>query len=149
MINVGVFLAMYRYRKYTMFGHFIIGFGVVFVTLLFTFPIILDTKIPSAPSRYRTHQITGYTIVVAMFLQVVLGGASRLLSLCKFPSVGLYYMNKTHLVLGYILLALNKFQVYYYIRVDYRFWLLIGQDCLFLIFLIARKMFFPTLESTI
>lgn len=148
-INIGIFLATYRYRKYAIFGHFLIGFGVAFITLLFTFPVFLNATIPSKSSRMRTHMVTGFVIVVAIFLQVVLGCLSKLLNLWKVPSVLLYYMNKTHVVLGYLLTILNKVQVYYYIEVNHRFWLLIAQDCLFLVLIVLRKLVFPNMEAIV
>ena len=144
-INVGIFLAMYKYKRYTIFGHFIIGFAVAFITLLFTFPVLLKTTIPSAASKKKTHYIIGYVVVCAIFLQVVLGCLCKLLNLCKVPSVILYYMNKVHTILGYSMTILCKCQVYNFINQDHVFWILIAQDCLFFVMTIIRKIFFPNL----
>lgn len=74
--------------------------------------------LPSSACRKRTHILAGYTIVAAIFLQVLLGILAKLLNFCKAPSVVLYYINKSHMVLGYVLTILSKVQVYYYIKVD-------------------------------
>jgi len=141
-INVGIFLAMYKYRRHTILGHFIIGFAVAFITLLFTFPVLLQITTPSTPPKKRNHYIIGYVIVSDIFLQVVLGCLCKLLNLCKVPSVVLYCMNKVHYFLGYSMTILCKFQVYNYIDQDHVFWILLAQDCLFFIMAIIRKMFF-------
>jgi len=147
-INVGIVLAMYRHKRYTMFGHFLIGFGVAFITLLFSFPMLLNTPLSSVPPSKQIHIKVGYAIVGTIFLQVLLGCFCKLLNLCKVPSVVLYYMNKIHVVLGYLMTILCKFQVYYIIDQDHVFWMLLAQDCLFFIFTIIKKVFFSTpLES--
>lgn len=135
---------MYKHKRYTMFGHFLIGFGVALVTLLFSFPMLLKTNLPVNSSPRKTHIIVGYVIVGTIFFQVILGCLCKLLNLCKVPSVVLFYMNKIHVYLGYLMTILCKFQVYYFIDHDHVFWILLGQDCLFFILTFIKKIFFST-----
>lgn len=149
-INVGIFLALYRYRKYTMIGHFIIGFAVACSTLIIAMPLLVDKPIPTTPSVRKDHFLIGIAIVAAIFLEVLLGALSKLLNFCKTPSLVIYWLGKVHRYLGYALTILCKFQVYYILdSKDKMNWFLLGQDILFAILLIVRKFYFPSLQQRV
>ena len=90
--------------------------------------------------------VVGYLLVGAYFLQVVLGCLCKVLNLCRIPSVLLYYLNKTHGILGYLFTILSKFQVYSYIQRNRVFWILLAQKILFFLGMIWWKLMFPRLE---
>ena len=59
-------------------------------------------------------------------------------------------MNKTHVILGYCLAILCKFQYYYITKSkDYVYYTLLAQDILFAVLIIIRKLTFPTLSQKI
>jgi len=144
-INLGIFLALYKYRKYTIFGHFLIGLGVAATTLITSMPLLLAKPIPTKPSIQTTHVLIGIAIIAAIFLEVLIGCLSKLLNLCKAPSLLIYRLCKFHMYLGYALTILCKFQNYYIMKKTNLYWILLGQDILFFVLLVTRKLFFPTL----
>lgn len=149
-INIGIFLALYRYRKYSMVGHFLIGLGVACCTLITSMPLLLDKPIPTAPSVRTTHIYIGIAIVAAIFLEVVVGSLSKILNFFKTPSLLIYWLGKFHRYFGYALTLLCKFQVYYILKQSNKlYWILLGQDILFAILLIIRKFYFPSLQQRI
>ena len=46
VINISVFVVLYKYRPLWMIAHAILGFGIGFVTLLFALPILRLNGIP-------------------------------------------------------------------------------------------------------
>jgi hypothetical protein len=149
-INFAIFFAMYKYRKYTIFLHFVIGMGVSIITVLSSMPLLLKTTIPTTNNPTRIHMIVGIAILSVICLEVLLGCLSKILNLCKIPSVLLHYMNKVHAVLGYSLAILCKFQYYYITKhKDLVYWILLSQDILFALLVIARKLTFPSLSQKI
>jgi hypothetical protein len=149
-INLAIFMALYKYRRYTMFLHFLGSLGVAATTIVYSLPLILERAIPAGNSPLRTHMIIGVAILSLIFLEVVLGCLCKVVNIFRVPSVLLHYMNKTHLVAGYSLALLCKFQYYYIAKQkDYVYWLLLGQDILFAVLIAARKIWFATLQQTI
>lgn len=148
-INFAVYFAMYRYRKYTMFVHYLLAGAVAILTMVFSLPILISSGISSQPSKTTTHKLIGISIIGIIGLQVILGIASKMLNFCKTSSFLIYLMGKIHAVLGYSLIILCKFQTYYVMDIDAKFELLVAQDCLMAVLIVAKKIFFPNLTASI
>ena len=145
VINLGIFMAMYKYRRYSMFLHFLFSLGVSAITIIYSVPLMIGKTIPTS-GPIKTHIIIGIAILSLIVLEVILGCLCKILNLFKIPSVALHYMNKGHAIIGYSIAILCKFQYYYVeININYVYWTLLGQDILFAFMIIARKIWFPTL----
>lgn len=112
-INFAVFFALYKYRRYTIFLHFLLGLGVATVTVVTSLPMVFEKSLPPLPGKHRTHYIIGVVVICLVVVEVAIGCATKLLNLCDTPSLVIYRLNKFHAVLGYSLMLLCKFQVYY------------------------------------
>ncbi len=93
-INFAILMAMYKYRRYSMFLHFLISLGVSATTIVYSLPLMIEKAIPSKNSPMRTHMMIGIAILSLIFLEVILGSLCKILNLFKIPSVVLHYMNK-------------------------------------------------------
>lgn len=145
-INIGIFLALYRYRRYTMVGHFIIGFVVGCSTLITSMPLVLDIPISTIPEDKRANFLIGIAIIAAVFVVIAIGALSKLLNFCETPSLVILWIGRVHKLLGYGLTILCKYQVYLLVKQsDSLYWIIMGQDILFILLLIIRKIYFPSL----
>lgn len=150
VINFSILLAMYKYRRYTMLLHFLFTLAIATVTIVYSFPLLLSKAIPANTSPLKAHMIVGIAILSLICLEVVLGCFCKALNLFKVPSVLLHYINKAHAVIGYSLAILCKFQYYYIVKKkNYVYWILLTQDILFAFLIVARKIYFPTLQKKI
>ena len=67
-INIGIFLATYKYRRYTIFAHFLIGLGVAIITILSAFPMLLKADLSNLRPNIRIHTLIGIAIIAAIML---------------------------------------------------------------------------------
>jgi hypothetical protein len=138
-------LALYKYRRYAIVGHILIGLAVCAFTIVTSVPLYFSINMATAKPLKRTHMLIGIAILIAIALQIISGAMSKLLDCCRTNSVVIYYMNKSHMVLGYLLTILCKFQNYYIMKRTTLWYVLFGIDILFFIMLIIRKLWFPKL----
>ena len=139
-----------------MFAHVIIGFAVAFITLLFAIPIIQQFSIPASETvnMIQRHYIIGVVLMALIILQVVMGFISNILKRVKNSSTtAIFAFNTAHKYVGYVLVFLAKFQVYFILDTNGdhpdRFWIYLGIDISSFIALIIRKVFFPTMAQTV
>ena len=139
-----------------MFAHVIIAGGVSFITLLFAFPILQVTKIPSEenPFKMQRHIIIGTCILSVILAQVLMGLATNIMKQIRSsPTIVIFSLNTAHKYLGYILAFLAKFQAY--LIMDFNgdhpvLWkVLTATDCLFAAAFIIQKIWFPTFAKEI
>ena len=154
VIDLAVFVVLYKYRPLWMFAHVIIGFGVAFVTLLFALPILRQNGIPETENAFKLqrHFIIGTVILAIVFLQVIMGITANVMKMIKTSStVGIYFFNTFHKYLGYCLLILSKFQ--FFLILDHNgnhpslFWTLLAIDIVMFLLFVAQKIWFPTFAT--
>lgn len=121
VIDIGIFFALYKYRKYSLFLHIAIGLFVALTTLITSLPILIAEGIPSTEdeSYEQRHFIIGFVIIIFILIQVVIGLVSRILQFIPWSSsLLIYLLNMTHKYLGYGFLVIAKLQVFLILQLD-------------------------------
>lgn len=152
VIDLAVFVVLYKYRPLWMISHVIIGLGVAFVTLLFTFPIYQVEGLPQLETadHMRRHIILGLVMMSIVLVQILFGIASTVLkALPKGSAYGIYISNRVHRYMGYFLVVLAKVQIYLKMDQDGTFWALLVVDLLLMVTFIIQKLVFPSMAESI
>jgi ABC-type thiamin/hydroxymethylpyrimidine transport system permease subunit len=113
-INIAIFFALYKYTKYSIFVHIVLGFTIVLITIITSIDIWVFEGIPVRENKYNSqrHTIIGI-IILLLFVLVLAGIISKLLRLIpKSSSTLIYALNKVHKHLGYAITILSKIQSY-------------------------------------
>lgn len=149
-INFVIFFALYKYRKYAIIIHIFGGLGIAITSFILSLPLLFQTDFPSTVSAARSHYIIGTTIMILILIEVLLGITAKVLNFFQTISFYIYWINKTHLVVGYTLALLCKVQIYLVLETDKaKYWGLLAQDIAFIILFFIRKLYFPQLQGTI
>lgn len=152
VINIGIFLALYRNRKLAILGHSLIGLAATVATISSSLMILSDMSIPVknlGKKDVRGHMIFGIALLGLLFIQALLGIFGRLLNCCGVGSIPIYYINKTHRVLGWILVILCKAQNFYIRSIKLKWYLFLAFDILTFSLIIIRKFTFEKMERAI
>ena len=68
IINIGIFLAMYSYRKWWGYVHALIGLFACIFSLASTLPVLIKTGIITDSSTLGTHYMVGVACMVVIGL---------------------------------------------------------------------------------
>ena len=115
IINLSVFVVLYKYKPLWMIAHVILGFGIGFFTLLFALPILRLNGIPSVqtPGKWQRHKIMGTIALGIIIIQILLGITANVMKMFKNGSTtGIYFFNTCHKYLGYASVIYIKVQTY-------------------------------------
>ena len=137
--------------------HVILGFGIAFVTFLFALPILIEHGIQPNKSLMRSHKIIGVAILAVVSIQILLGLTTNILKqFRRSPPFSIHVVKWCHRCLGYALLILGKVQIYlvlnYFKVKEDKNELFVGlliADCVLLVVLFVRKVYFPNMGKTI
>ena len=156
IMNITVFLVLYKYRPAYLIAHYILGFLSGLISLLFTIPILQLNGIIDfyTFNNLRRHFIIGIVILTLIGILLLLGMFSSIMKLFKkSPSLGIFSINAAHKYLGYVLVIFAKFQAYWLIHIDgdHPVLLIIFYvvDAIFFVLFVIQKIKFPTLAETI
>ena len=142
-IDIGIFFAIYQYRKYSVFFHAIVSTACMLVTLVTSLQILVPSSIP-AEKYWRTHTIIGIVITIAIAVQIVCGIIARALPCLRnrSSSYTIYIIARIHKTLGYLLVILCKVQTYMALEhagENLKFWVLLAIDGILCLLFVVRK----------
>jgi hypothetical protein len=142
IINIGIFLVMYSYRKWWGYLHALIGLFACIFSLACTLPILINIGIPSTDQELGIHFMVGIACMALIAFETILGIISRVINVCNARSIWIIRMKKLHAIFGYITIIICKAD---YVIVGET--ALLIQDGIFLALIIIWKIFFPKMEK--
>jgi hypothetical protein len=111
-LDIGLFFALYQYRRYTIFLHACICSLCTITVLVTSLSLLIEYQIPSSGSL-QTHAIIGIVVIVSIIAQIACGIISKVLQCtAAYSSNGIFVLNRIHKFNGYFVAILGKVLVY-------------------------------------
>ena len=112
VMNVAIFLAMYSYRTYTIILHGFISLLVGIFSLAVSLTILSNTGFPPSTAKLYNHVNIGFTAMLCIIVQLLLGLALNLFNVFDFSSGLLLKLGYAHRIFGYLMVILAKANYY-------------------------------------
>lgn len=142
-IDIGVFFAIYQYRKYGSFIHAFISSACMLITLVTSLQILIPSSIPSQ-QYWQTHTIIGIVITITITVQIACGIIAKALPCMKnnSSSYTIYIIRRIHKTVGLFLIILCKVQTYMALNhaaENHKFWGFMSVDAILCLMFVVRK----------
>ena len=149
VMNVAIFFAIYSYRTYAIIIHGVISLFVGIFSLAVSLSILYTSGFPPSTGEFYNHFNVGFTAMLCIIVQLLMGLALKLFNVFDFNSNLLLKLRYAHRIFGYLMVILCKSNYYIIFQQNEvwdSFWGFLGMDMAIVLAVIIRKLFFPKLE---